>query len=83
MFFYGGYDLVDILGALLLVTAFGGVFIVGYMCADIDEDEFDGPNDLSVDEWTQLDDIILYYYNIIARALFVYQVYKIKVSINS
>jgi hypothetical protein len=38
MFFYGGYDLVDILGALLLVTAFGGVFIVGYMCADISKE---------------------------------------------
>ena len=34
-------------------------------CADIDEDEFDGPNDLSPEEWENLDDIILYYYNIL------------------
>jgi len=35
---------------------------VGEKCADIDEDEFDGPDDLSSDEWTLVDDIILYYY---------------------
>lgn len=45
-----------------IITEQGFNYFVGYMCADIDEDEFDGPNDLSVDEWTQLDDIILYYY---------------------
>jgi len=45
-----------------IITEQGFNYFVGYMCADIDEDEFDGPNDLSIDEWTQLDDIILYYY---------------------
>ena len=44
-----------------IITEQGFNYFVGYMCADIDEDEFDGPNDLSIDEWTQLDDIILYY----------------------
>ena len=36
---------------------------VGDKCANIDEDEFDGPNDLSPDEWEGLDDIIIYYFN--------------------
>lgn len=36
---------------------------VGDKCANIDEDEFDGPNDLSTNEWEVLDDIILYYFN--------------------
>jgi len=36
---------------------------VGEKCADIDEDEFDGPNDLFMHEWEDLEEIILYYYN--------------------
>lgn len=26
-----------------------------------DEDEFDGPNDLSIEEWETVDEIILYF----------------------
>ena len=36
---------------------------VGDECANIDEDEFDGPNDLSPDEWETIDDILIHYYN--------------------
>lgn len=35
---------------------------VGEKCADISEDEFDGPNDISTEEWGLIDDIILHYY---------------------
>lgn len=45
-----------------MVCEHGFHYFVGNMCADIDEDEFDGPNDLSVEEWEKIDDIILYYY---------------------
>ena len=41
----------------------GFEYFVGEKCADIDEDEFDGPNDLSREEWWDIDYIILYYYN--------------------
>jgi hypothetical protein len=41
----------------------GFQLFVGDKCANIDEDEFDGPNDLSPDEWEGLDDIIIYYFN--------------------
>lgn len=41
----------------------GFEFFVGENCANIDEDEFDGPNDLSIEEWELLDDIILCYYH--------------------
>ena len=35
---------------------------VSEKCANIPESEFDGPNDLSIEEWENLDEIILYYY---------------------
>jgi hypothetical protein len=35
---------------------------VSKKCANINEEEFDGPNDLSIEEWEDLDEIILYYY---------------------
>ena len=41
----------------------GFQLFVSEKCADIDEDEFDTENDLAVDEWETLDDIILYYYH--------------------
>jgi len=47
---------------LELVQQIGFDIFVGDECADIDEDEFDGPNDLAMEEWEELDDIILYYY---------------------
>jgi hypothetical protein len=37
-------------------------FFVGDKCANIDEDEIDGPNDLAIDEWETIDEIIMYYY---------------------
>ena len=40
----------------------GFQFFSGDKCANIDEDEFDGPNDLSIEEWETVDEIILYYY---------------------
>jgi hypothetical protein len=46
-----------------IIKEHGYNYFVGDMCADIDEDEFDGPNDLEMEEWEKLDDIILYYYN--------------------
>jgi len=45
------------------VKQIGFYLFVGEKCADIDEDEFDGPNDLFMHEWEDLEDIILYYYN--------------------
>ena len=41
----------------------GFQFFTGDKCANVDEDEFDGPNDLSVEEWETVDEIILYYYS--------------------
>ena len=41
----------------------GFQFFTGDKCANVDEDEFDGPNDLSVEEWETVDEIILYYYH--------------------
>ena len=38
---------------------------VGDKCANIDEDEFDGPDDLSPDEWETVDDILIHYYNLL------------------
>ena len=35
---------------------------VGEKCINIDEDEFDGPNDLEPQEWEMIDDIICCYY---------------------
>ena len=32
-------------------------------CANVDENEFNKLNDLSIDEWETIDDIILYYYS--------------------
>ena len=40
----------------------GFQLFVGEKCANIDEDEFDGPNDISSEEWELIDNIILYYY---------------------
>ena len=40
----------------------GFQFFTGDKCANVDEDEFDGPNDLSIEEWETVDEIILYYY---------------------
>jgi len=40
----------------------GFSLFVGDDCANVDEDEFDGPNDLAVDEWELVDDIIMHYY---------------------
>ena len=40
----------------------GFQLFVGEKCANIDEDEFDGPNDISTEEWEVIDNIILYYY---------------------
>ena len=37
---------------------------VGDDCANIDEDEFDGPDDLSPDEWETIDDILIHYYTL-------------------
>jgi len=47
------------------IQKMGFDLFVGDKCADIDEDEFDGPKDLAPEEWENLDDIILYYYNIL------------------
>ena len=47
---------------ILEIKDHGFSLFVGDNCADIDEDEFDGPNDLSIDEWETIDDIIMYYY---------------------
>lgn len=44
------------------VNEHGFTLFVGDNCANVDEDEFDGPNDLSIDEWERIDDIIMYYY---------------------
>jgi hypothetical protein len=41
----------------------GFQYFVGDKCADIDEDEIDGLNDLSIEEWENVDEIILYYYH--------------------
>ena len=41
----------------------GFQFFTGDKCANVDEDEFDGPNDLSIEEWKTVDEIILYYYS--------------------
>jgi hypothetical protein len=41
----------------------GFQFFTGDKCANVDEDEFDGPNDLSIEEWETVDEIILYYYS--------------------
>ena len=41
----------------------GFQFFTGDKCANVDEDEIDGPNDLSIDEWETVDEIILYYYS--------------------
>jgi hypothetical protein len=41
----------------------GFQYFVGDKCADIDEDEIDGLNDLSIEEWENIDEIILYYYH--------------------
>jgi len=41
----------------------GFQFFTGDKCANVDEDEFDGPNDLSIEEWETVDEIILYYYH--------------------
>ena len=41
----------------------GFQFFTGDKCANVDEDEFDGPNDLSIEEWENVDEIILYYYS--------------------
>jgi len=46
-----------------IITQKGFEYFIGEKCADIDEDEFDGPNDLSMEEWWDIDNIILYYYN--------------------
>tara|TARA_B100001175_G_C19489306_1_gene631702 strand:- start:1484 stop:2011 length:528 start_codon:yes stop_codon:yes gene_type:complete len=40
-------------------------YFVGEKCANIDEDEFDGPNDLDPSEWELLDDILIHYFNIL------------------
>ena len=40
----------------------GFYLFVGEKCANINEEEFDGPNDLCIYEWEDLDNIILYYY---------------------
>jgi len=45
-----------------IVNEIGMELFAGDKCADIDEDEFDGPNDLAQEEWALVDDIILYYY---------------------
>lgn len=47
---------------ILEIRDHGFSLFVSDDCADIDEDEFDGPNDLSIDEWETIDDIIMYYY---------------------
>ena len=47
---------------ILEINDYGMSLFAGDKCADIDEDEFDGPNDLSIDEWETIDDIIMYYY---------------------
>jgi hypothetical protein len=44
------------------VNGHGFTLFVGDDCANVDEDEFDGLNDLSIDEWETIDDIIMYYY---------------------
>ena len=44
------------------VNEHGFTLFVGDDCANVDEDEFDGLNDLSSDEWETIDDIIMYYY---------------------
>ena len=44
------------------VNEHGFTLFVGDNCANVDEDEFDGLNDLSIDEWERIDDIIMYYY---------------------
>jgi hypothetical protein len=44
------------------VNEHGFTLFVGDNCANVDEDEFDGLNDLSIDEWATIDDIIMYYY---------------------
>jgi len=44
------------------VNEHGFTLFVGDDCANVDEDEFDGLNDLSIDEWETIDDIIMYYY---------------------
>jgi hypothetical protein len=41
----------------------GFQLFTGDKCANVDEDEFDGPNDLSIEEWETVDEIILYYYS--------------------
>lgn len=45
-----------------IVNEIGMELFSGDKCANIDEDEFDGPNDLPQEEWALVDDIILYYY---------------------
>jgi hypothetical protein len=47
---------------ILVVKDEGFSLFVGDDCANVGEDEFDGPNDLAIDEWETLDDIIMYYY---------------------
>ena len=45
----------------------GFQLFTGDKCANVDEDEFDGPNDLSIEEWETVDEIILYYYHKIIK----------------
>jgi len=41
----------------------GYLLLTGDKGANVDEDEIDGPNDLSFSEWMEVDDIIVYYYH--------------------
>ena len=45
-----------------MIITTGFQHFIGEKCADIDEDEFDGCNDLSFEEWSDIDYIILHYY---------------------